>query len=153
MMRNSTAKTRNGATPRMSAQRTPASGLERPRDDAAPAEAGAALLGTTVSVLLDIGSDDRVPVLGDLGVGRGLINKCREHGLGVERRVRQLVEQVLRNGVLAGKIVESDRMAVAGEPQQLALVGVEVLFPELGRIEMRRVGRDRLDIDAGDDRI
>ena len=39
-------------------------------------------------------------------------------------------------------------MAVALQPAGLALVGVEVLHPELGGVRMRGVGADRLDVDA-----
>src|SRR3569832_868327 len=124
-----------------------------PRDEATPAEAGAAVFATTVSVLLDIGSHGRIPALGDGVLGGRLLIERREHGLGVERRVGELGKQVSRNGVLAGQVVEADRVAIAGEPAELTFVRIEILHPELGRVRVRRVGRDRLDVHTGYDSI
>ena len=48
------------------------------------------------------------------------------------------------------EILVPDRVAVALQPEVLALVGVQELLPELGGVRMRRVGADRLDVDAGE---
>ncbi len=72
-IRNRTANRRKGTTPSASPQRMPAKSAEiglRGAEAAASAEAGAARLPTMVSVLLDIGSDDRVPGLRDDILGR-----------------------------------------------------------------------------------
>src|SRR5262249_43974119 len=74
------------------------------------------------TMLLYVGADHRIPVLGDLGGGGLLLFEAREHGLRVERRVRQLGQKFLRNLVVLGQVVEADRMAVAGEPADLAFV-------------------------------
>src|SRR3569833_2288867 len=108
-----------------------------PRDEATPAEAGAAVFATTVSVLLDIGSDGRIPALGDDVLGGRLLVEGREHRLGIERRVRELREKVLGNGFLAGEVVEADRVTVAGEPADLAFVRIQILHPQLGRVRVR----------------
>ena len=84
-------------------------------------------------------------------LGRGLLVEGREHGLGVVLGRRQLVEQFLRDLAGLGHVVEADRVAVALQPAELALVRIEILHPQLGGVGMRRVGADRLDVDAGDD--
>src|SRR6185312_11442983 len=120
-----------------SAQRMPENMANGERSGAAPVWTEAAPPELAVSVLLDIGSDDGVPVLGDHVLGRRLLIEGREHGLGVERRVGELGQEVSRDGVPACEVVEADRVAIAGEPQQLSLVGVEILLPERGGVEVR----------------
>src|SRR6185503_9868628 len=77
------------------------------RSGAAPVWTEAAPPELAVSVLLDIGSDDGVPVLGDHVLGRRLLIEGREHGLGVERRVGELGQEVSRDGVPACEVVEA----------------------------------------------
>src|SRR3569623_3184424 len=124
-----------------------------PRDEATPAEAGAAVFATTVSELLNNGSHGRIPALGDGVLGGRLLVERREHGLGVERWGGELGKLFGRNGVLAGEVVEADRVAVTGEPAELTFVRIEILHPELGGVRVRCIGRDRLDVHTGDDSI
>ena len=63
---------------------------------------------------------------------------------------RQLVQHLLRHLAVLHEVVEPDRVAVALEPAELALVGIEIFHPQLGRVRMRGVGADRLHVDAGD---
>ncbi len=63
---------------------------------------------------------------------------------------RQPVEQLLRHLAGIDHRLEADRVAVALEPLELALVGIEVFHPELGGVGMRREGADPLDVDARD---
>src|SRR5579859_7495978 len=101
--------------------------------------------------LLDAGADDAVPVPRDHRLGRVLVLDRREHGLVIGRRRRQLGDQVARDRLVLDQILEADRVAIATQPGGLSLVGIEIFQPQLGGVQMRRKGTDRLDIDAGDD--
>ena len=50
------------------------------------------------------------------------------------------------DGALLDHVVVADRVAVALQPDVLAGVGVQVLHPQLGRVRVRGVGADRLDV-------
>ena len=71
---------------------------------------------------------------------RLLLLERREDRRLVGRGRRQLVEQLLRHLAGVDQVVEADRVAVALEPLELALVGVEILHPELGGVRVRREG-------------
>src|SRR5262245_55535365 len=142
-----TAKTTNGATPSISPTPTGKKRLTpRPLRAGtvctAPAE-GCALFG-------DIDTDDGVPLASNRLFGRVQLVESREHRLGIALRGRKRVEKRLRDRLASRQIVEADGVAVALEPTQLTLVGVEVLHPELGGVGMRRISADRLDVDAGE---
>ena len=81
-----------------------------------------------------------ISVLGRGGLRRGRVDGARD--------VRQLGDQVASSTPRAFRSVEAGRVAVALQPAGLALVGVQVLHPQLGGVRMRRVGADRLDVDA-----
>ncbi len=154
-IRNSSAKARNGTTPSQ-AQDSPRSaraGGAEERGDAiageawrAPARRGPA--SRRYSVTFAPTTLSHSPVIDRLH--RLLVVERREHRLLVGRGRRQRVEQLLRHHAARDHVVEADRVAVALEPAELALVGIEVLHPQLGRVRMRRVGADRLHVDARD---
>ena len=109
-------------------------------------------VATRSTRLLDVGADDAVPLLGDRCPWRRPAR--RASGTRPWRRLRPAAAcRAGPAGILPflAQVVEADRVAVALEPAELAFVGVEVLHPELGGVRVRRVGADRLDVDAGDD--
>ena len=101
--------------------------------------------------IIDVGANNSVPLLGDGFLGRTLLVERREHGLVIGLGRRQLCQDVRRDLAVLGKVVEADRMAIALQPAELAFIRIEILHPELGGVRMRRVGADRLNINAGND--
>src|SRR5690606_24206096 len=98
--------------------------------------------------LLDVRADRGAPLLGNDFLRGGLFFKAREDGFLVGGRRRHLVEQFLRDLAVLGEIVEADRVAIALQPAKLAFVRIKMLHPQLGGVRMRRMGGDRLDVDA-----
>src|SRR5690606_34579073 len=134
-IRNISEKTMKGATPKRLAGASP----KRARTDrAGPGCPGSALM-MVVSLLSDIRADDGVPLRGDDVAVRGLFLERREDGLGIDVGGRQLVEDLLRHLAGGDQLVEAGRVAIAVEEAELALVGVDVFEPELGRIGVRGI--------------
>ncbi|MPM10105.1 hypothetical protein SDC9_56429 [bioreactor metagenome] len=99
--------------------------------------------------LLDVRADDLVPAGDDRFLVRALLVERGEIGLGIAFGRRQGVDQLLRDLAGGGHRVEARRVAIALQPEVLALVRVDVFHPQLRRVRMRRMGRDRLHVDTG----
>src|SRR3972149_3292961 len=97
--------------------------------------------------LLDVQPNGGIPLGRDQLLGRVELVEGREDRALDVRQLRQLVR---RHGIRVDEVLVADRVAVARQPEVLALVAVEVLHPELGRVRVWRVGADRLDVDTGE---
>src|SRR3954449_3639519 len=141
------AKTKNGTTP------THAKLMWKPRRGLTAREPPAAIGAVEPvterslprSALLDRRADGGRPTLGDHVGGLRDLVEGRELRAG---GVRQLGLGGRVDGAGLDHGVVADRVAVALQPQVLALVAVQELHPQLRRVRMRREGADCLHVHA-----
>ncbi len=106
-------------------------------------------VGVGPARLLDVDADDGRPSRSVISVGRGVeLVEGREDGAG--RRPAAWPAGPPGRRSRRDEVLVADRVAVALQPDELALVGVQELHPQLGGVRMRRVGADRLDVDAAE---
>ena len=121
----------------------------RRRERGAPGRARLAVVAMTVvtpvrAATLSSGgtlmsTPTRRPTPGDQVVAVVQLLERGEHGAG---RRPAAWRQVRRDGAAGDHVLVADRVAVALQPEELALVAVQELHPQLGGVGMRRVGAD-----------